>query len=178
MVPSRSIHLSGLVVYPFLPSGEVDIPSAALFEHGGHEEIGAEHVLVLYQPCTRVVGILQQQGAEHRPAVFGALFGLCIYVGHQFVLQFGTTAEIVCELFPVVPRLGGRCSVHAAVAGEEAEGQPAAVEAFGALGHEAAYVIAPEAESAQSDGEAAADGSLETGFGSGGVTAPVQRVAL
>jgi alpha-D-xyloside xylohydrolase len=30
MVPSRSIHLSGLVVYPFLPSGEVDIPSAAL----------------------------------------------------------------------------------------------------------------------------------------------------
>ena len=51
--------------------------------------------------------------------------------------------------------------MHAAVAGEEAEGQPAAVEAFGALGHEAAYVIAPEAESAQSDGEAAADGSLE-----------------
>ena len=36
--------------------------------------------------------------------------------------------------------------MHAAVAGEEAEGQPAAVEAFGALGHEAAYVIAPEAE--------------------------------
>ena len=38
--------------------------------------------------------------------------------------------------------------MHAAMAGEEAEGQPAAVEAFGALGHEAAYVIAPEAESA------------------------------
>lgn len=178
MVPSRSIHLSGLVVYPFLPSGEVDIPSAALFEHGGHEEIGAEHVLVLYQPCTRVVGILQQQGAEHRPAVLGALFGLCVYIGHQFVLQLGATAEIVCELFPVVPRLSGRCSVHAAVAGEEAEGQPAAVEAFGALGHEAAYVIAPEAEPAQSDGETAADGSLETGFGGGGITAPVQRIAL
>ena len=60
MVPSRSIHLSGLVVYPFLSSGEVDIPSASLFEHGCHEEVGAEHVLVLYQPCTRVVGILQQ----------------------------------------------------------------------------------------------------------------------
>ena len=35
----------------------------------GHREVGTEHVLVPLPAMHPVVGILQQQGAEHRPAV-------------------------------------------------------------------------------------------------------------
>ena len=63
--------------------------------------------------------------------------------------------------------------MHAAVAGEEAEGQPAAVEAFGALGHEATYVIAPENRIPLSPMERPLRMvPIETGFGSGGVNRP------
>ena len=65
-----------------------------------------------------------------------------------------------------------------AVARQETEGKPAAIEVFGCLGDEASDVVAPERESAETKRESTSQVAYEASVCRGSVATPMQRITL
>src|SRR5918998_2555606 len=174
--PSR-VRLARLVVGPG-PGRQVDVARRLILQERGDEEVRAEEVLVLDEPGGPVLGVLEEERAQHGVAVARGQLRLRVDVGHEPVAQLHDAPEVVGEPFAVLPRLGGGSPVAAGVGAEHAEAEPAAVEVRGARVGEPPDKVAPEGEPAQPEREAAAQGPGHRAVGVLRVAAPVERVAL
>ena len=151
LVPAATlVRATRLIVDP--RSGrEVHAPAGRLLEQWGHEQAGAEHVLVLDQPRRRVIGMLEEQRAQHRPSMGGRYLRLGIDVGHQRVLEFHGTPKVGYQRLVVLPRLARRRTVCARVRREHAERQPPPVQVPRCAVDEAADVVTPVREAGHSE---------------------------
>ncbi len=108
------VDFTSLVVDPFT-LGEVADALVAALEEWGYEDLGSEYVLVFYVPSSWVVGELNEECSNHGEATIGAVFGLCVDVGHEFVFEFCCLSEGFCEVLTDEPGFGWRCTMCTAV---------------------------------------------------------------
>src|SRR5918912_1807651 len=78
---SAAIKLARLVINP-RARRQVNLAALARFHQRGDEQIRAEHVLVVNRPCGRIIGVLEEERAQHRVAVRRRIFRLTDDVRH------------------------------------------------------------------------------------------------
>ena len=158
---------------------QVVLPCPAVVHDRRDQQRVAQHILGIDKGRGPVVRELEEHRAHHRDTGLMGLDRLAVEVRHQPHLELGKCLGDGNRLVAVHPRhFVGVGAVVAAVGGEEAELGPALEDVVGGGAFKAADIVAPVAEAAQRQRQAAPEGLGQRRVGREVVAAPVDRELL